>query len=142
MILLYIVFLSHFGFREFPIAEFATILILELHKKDDEYHVAIKYNPHPDKNPNLSDLRTYKMPIGQVSCKMEEAEEGMHTLEEFEDYLFNFKKSYQSAEEWRTEGEIGKNPKKKEKEGESGKNPKKKEEKEGESGKHPKKIEE
>jgi len=99
--------LSHFGFRNWEEAGFASILIFELHKIEGEYHVAIKYNPDPSKHPNLSDLRCYKMPIGRISVNMNEAEESMQSFVEFEDYLMNFKRSFKTKEEWKEECGVG-----------------------------------
>jgi len=93
--------LTQFGFREWENTFFAACIILELHELEDGYHVAIKYNANTTKHPYLNTLRTYKMPIGKIAIKMSEAEEGMHTLEEFENYLMNEKQSFKTTEDWK-----------------------------------------
>jgi len=98
--------LSHFGFREWEDAYFAACVILELHQIKGEYFVALKFNHNPTEHTDLRGLRTYKLPIGKGFINMEEAEEGMITLEEFENYLMNDKKSFKNVEEYKNHGKT------------------------------------
>jgi hypothetical protein len=93
--------LTQFGFKDWENTFFAACVILELHELKDGYHVAIKYNSNTTEHPNLKTLRTYKMPVGKGSVKMSEAQEGMHTLEEFENFLMNERHSFKTSDEWR-----------------------------------------
>jgi len=93
--------LSQFGFKEFPSPNFAACIVLELHKIEEEYFVAIKYNHEsPEVKVNFNKLRTHKMPLHQPTIAIDEAEEGMHTFAEFENYLLNTKQSSQTDDEW------------------------------------------
>jgi len=94
-------FLSQMGFTDWDIPNFAACLILELHKIDEQWKICIKYNPDPSIHKSLKGLRTFKMPINQERIKMSEAEEGMHSFEEFQDYLMNSRKSFKTESEWR-----------------------------------------
>jgi len=93
--------LTQFGFKDWENTFFAACVIIELHELKDGYHVAIKYNANTTEHPDLKTLRTYKMPIGKVSVKMSEAQEGMHTLEEFENFLMNERHSFKTFDEWK-----------------------------------------
>jgi len=70
-------FLSQMGFREWQIPNFASALIIELHKVcKGKFEVRIKYNPDPSITKSVKDLRTYKMPLDNNHVNMEEATEG------------------------------------------------------------------
>jgi len=94
-------FLSQMGFTDWDIPKFAAALILELHKIDGQYKVAIKYNPDPSTHKSVKDLRTYKLPLDKDRIVMAEAEEGMHSFEEFREYLMTTRQSFTTEEEWR-----------------------------------------
>jgi len=93
--------LSQMGFKEWTIPNFAAVVIAELHVKDDKYHVAIKYVPDPSLIKNLKEVKSHKLPVQGGHVAFDKAEEGMHTLEEFEDYLMNTRKSFKTEEEWK-----------------------------------------
>jgi len=93
--------LSQMGFKEWTIPNFAAAVIIEFHYINSQYYIAIKYNPDPIIHKNLKLLRSHKMPVQGGHVDFDKAEEGMHTLEEFEDYLMNVRKSFRTEEEWK-----------------------------------------
>lgn len=93
--------LSHLGFRDWPVPQFASCVIFELHRGDDGgFFVKIGYIDDP-KHCHLNDIFYCRMPPKHKIHNWNSAEEGYHSLEDFVDNILIHRRSFQSEEEWR-----------------------------------------
>jgi len=90
--------LSHFGFRNWSLPNFAAYVVLELHKINGQYYVRLRYNPDPVLVKKPSDLRDYM--ISTQCINMVDAQRGLMEYQEFERILMETKKSFVSEEDW------------------------------------------
>uniref|UniRef100_A0A6B2L5V3 Acid phosphatase n=1 Tax=Arcella intermedia TaxID=1963864 RepID=A0A6B2L5V3_9EUKA len=92
--------LSHLGFRDWVLPNFAAYLIFELHRINSAYYVRLRYNPDPMVFKKSNELRDYIIPMNGSCTVMKDAPRGMMEYQEFERTVMLVKKSFATEDEW------------------------------------------
>jgi broad specificity phosphatase PhoE len=96
--------LSHMGFRNWKIPQFAAHIIFELHQlsgpEGSEYAVRFSYSDDPNKQGQYKYVR---LPPRRDIVNFDEATEGDMSFEEFQSLLFDHRRSFVSEQQWQEE---------------------------------------
>eukprot|EP00299_Pterocystis_sp_00344_P017996 c8997_g1_i1.p1 GENE.c8997_g1_i1~~c8997_g1_i1.p1 ORF type:complete len:696 (+),score=159.73 c8997_g1_i1:40-2127(+) len=99
--------LSHLGFQNWPIPEFAAHVIFELRRDLHGNHfVRMAFNADPKVISSLSSLKYVKLPSDGAFVDWADAQRGECSWAEFEKIILQDRQSFQRVQQWKKEGAV------------------------------------